>query len=160
MFFILSEGGLLVNKRDLQALYLSGIYHHRIGTRPPLQPTIYVKNCFQLFSVILDTSSECLQANFYRTASTTTTTYNIRVMYWHLYDIFILNMEACQKQTSPVNDNKFYWSLIREWYQKQRARPSCTLEIVRQIRHHLELKYTEIILQQQTWATKFTSELK
>ena len=47
VFFLLSTEGLLVNKRDLRALYLSGTYCHMTGTRPPScgtlqQPTIYV----------------------------------------------------------------------------------------------------------------------
>ena len=35
MFFLLPVEGLLVNKRDLQALYLSGTYRHKTGIRPP-----------------------------------------------------------------------------------------------------------------------------
>ena len=35
VLLILTSGNLLVNKTDLQALYLSGTYCHRIGTRPP-----------------------------------------------------------------------------------------------------------------------------
>ena len=48
---ILTEG-LLVNKIDLQALYLSGTYCHKISTRPPScakpqQSTIYADFLFQ-----------------------------------------------------------------------------------------------------------------
>ena len=35
MFFRLSTEGLLVNKRDLLAIYHSGTYCHKTGTRPP-----------------------------------------------------------------------------------------------------------------------------
>ena len=35
VFFILTMEGSLVNKTDLQALYLSGTYCHKTGTRPP-----------------------------------------------------------------------------------------------------------------------------
>ena len=34
MFFLLLTEGLLVSETDLQALYLSGTYCHKTGTRP------------------------------------------------------------------------------------------------------------------------------
>ena len=46
VFFLLSTEGSLVNKRDLLALYLSGTFCHKTGTRLPScdiyrQPTMY-----------------------------------------------------------------------------------------------------------------------
>ena len=54
MFYLFQlQGNLLVNKTELQALYLSGTYCHKTGTRPPCcntprEPTIHgeIKNSF------------------------------------------------------------------------------------------------------------------
>ena len=57
VFFLLSTEGSLVNKRDLQALYLSGTYCHRTGTRPPscnmprdltIYDNVFIKAMFSL----------------------------------------------------------------------------------------------------------------
>ena len=68
MFFILVSGNLLVNKTDLQALYLSGTYYHKTGTRPsssviPQKLTIMLNFYFYIIKLCaLDLHSQVIHS--------------------------------------------------------------------------------------------------
>ena len=104
-FFLTMVPPVLVDKRDLLAIYLSGTYCHRTGTRPascikPQQPSIYLVKMLYYFICVKQNKKIIL---------------NLIEHYTYPRSLFIGDLES----------SIFFWFSIRESGNHHRRRAHC-----------------------------------